>query len=261
MTASIVTGAGVNSAASIAAAVNATALNTKGAYTELIASTPYDCNGLTFEAGFFDVYGWLFDVAVGAAGVEQIIASNLMLGTAVMQRYYLPAQIPAGSRIAVRGQCDFNGSKTSYAKAYLLARTAGLRGRSIIDLGANLTSSKGTTLNPGATINTKGAWAELSASAPNDLRELLVALRRDNDNPGAVEASWLVDIGIGAAGAEQVVIPDVWCYATGYNDFKGASTLWMPAQIPTGSRVAARCACNTASSADTLISCIVYGGY
>lgn len=261
MTVSVVTDIGTVATASRGAAVSITAANTKGAYSELIASAPYDAGGLVFDAFFGSTYGWLFDIALGALGSERVVVPNIMIGTSALQRFYFPVQIPAGSRVSVAGQCNFNGAQTAYVHAELLTRMNGIRGRSIVDLGTTLTGSRGKSLDPGPTANTKYNWVELSPSVSYDLRELLVGLRRDADSPGNVDANWLVDVGIGALGAEIVVIPNIWCTATAYNEFKGAAPIWASVQIPAGSRLVARCQCDQVSSADTLISAIGYGGY
>lgn len=98
-----------------------TTANTKGAYKEIIASTVRPAKGYTLFfhgdpsttiSNFF-----LFDVAVGAAGSEQIILANAHVaakdfGPPVSPNVIGPiwTPIPAGSRLAVRGQCSSAGA-------------------------------------------------------------------------------------------------------------------------------------------------------
>lgn len=115
---------GFNSAATIGADIDpgATA-HTKGAYTELIASTTKDyfgilpmfgANGGTASTG---MWTGLCDIAVGASGQEKIIIPNIPCsrsqGTSQNggiiygpcgNTNFCPVNIPAGSRIAARSQ-------------------------------------------------------------------------------------------------------------------------------------------------------------
>lgn len=99
--------------------------NTKGAYTQLIASTARDYRGLLLDFGKTPAAGDgfnLYDIAIGAAGSEVIIASNLMVGNmvnaAVVDRQvFLPISIPAGTAISVRMQSTV-ASNTCTMTAY-----------------------------------------------------------------------------------------------------------------------------------------------
>lgn len=95
--------------------------NTKGAYSQITASTTADLAGLSL---FLDAQGtttgstgsitWLVDIAVGASGSEVVVLPNLfVLGASGVgfstiyapQVPYLPLQIPAASRISMRAAC------------------------------------------------------------------------------------------------------------------------------------------------------------
>jgi hypothetical protein len=84
--------------------------NTKGSFTQIIASTARDYAG--FLLGFDNVSGGadsnvrLWDFAIGSAGSEIVILPNIMVK---MQSYhslqpYIPMDIPAGTRISARNQ-------------------------------------------------------------------------------------------------------------------------------------------------------------
>lgn len=96
--------------------------------------------------------------------------------------------------------------------------------------GADATNTRGTTLTRPASNNAKGAWVELIASTalPADLLVLMLRM--------TVLGDCLVDIGIGAAGSEKVLIPDV--LHSGRASF--ASHVRFPVRIPVGTRIAAR---------------------
>ncbi len=89
----------------------------------------------------------------------------------------------------------------------------------------------------GGAAHVKGAWTEVLASVPED--SYLVMLSAGGTFVSGSNTSMLLDIGIGPAGAERVVISNL---AIGYIDFTIAGgRLWLlPLFIPAGSRIAAR---------------------
>lgn len=91
-----------------------------------------------------------------------------------------------------------------------------------------------TNVQANASAHTKGAWTQLIASTAlnADVLILSVACAAANTNTAA-----LIDIGIGASGAESVVIPDL---AVGGADGNGFWYIILPIKIPSGSRIAAR---------------------
>lgn len=100
--------------------------------------------------------------------------------------------------------------------------------------GANVAYNLGNvTATASATPHTKGAWIELVASTAEDCHRVMVTIGATFS--GGVASPVLLDIGVGAAGAETVVLAD---YAIGYNQY-GLGTD-VPCYIPSGSRVAAR---------------------
>jgi len=95
--------------------------STKGAYIEVVSSTSYDLAGfiLGFDAGGTSgssALAWTLDVAVGSLGNEIVIFPDLQIyGRGTSGTYkaiypaatsFIPVQIPAGSRIAIRAQCN-----------------------------------------------------------------------------------------------------------------------------------------------------------
>lgn len=97
-------------------------VDTKGSYVEIESSTSYPIHALSIafngKGAARSLYGWLFDIAVGSAGSEEIIVSDILVlssGNQVItpqQLPFIPVSIPAGSRIAVRCECSGNNSTT-----------------------------------------------------------------------------------------------------------------------------------------------------
>ena len=116
------------------------------------------------------------------------------------------------------------------------------------------TSSAGTTITASATPHTKGNWTQLIANTGARSLGILIAL--DNTAVAATATNMLLDIGIGAAASETVLIPDL---AAGFILNENASNTfaayYFPIFIPSGVRLSARCQALIAS--DT-VSCRIH---
>ncbi len=101
------------------------------------------------------------------------------------------------------------------------------------------------TVTASATPHAKGAWTQLVASTSGAANLLSFVV---TCNANATDTATLLDVGIGAAGSETVIIPDI---AVG-------GTLQMPIQvpvkIPSGTRIAFRAQSAVASRAVTLLA-------
>ena len=99
-------------------------------------------------------------------------------------------------------------------------------------VSSDMTTFANVTAN--ASAHTKGAWVQLVAStaANADVLILNVACAANATNTAA-----LIDVGIGASGAETVIIPNL---AVGGSDGNGSWYITLPVKIPAGSRLAAR---------------------
>lgn len=113
----------------------------------------------------------------------------------------------------------------------------------------------GTTL-VGVTVtgtvqHTKGVWAQIVASTTYDTTEIIVCVQASNSG-----RLYAVDIGIGAAASEVVLIPNLY-----YGSNTAPMTMYrLPVNIPAGTRVAARCQSGTSGSSSVFVSCILLAG-
>lgn len=96
------------------------------------------------------------------------------------------------------------------------------------------------TLVTGDPAHTKGAWVEIVASTAFDYH--FVGITIDQTGVSAQLNNALVDVGVGAAGSESVVVPDLAMGGSQNLSYSGDVTAkaFMPLYIPAGSRVAAR---------------------
>jgi len=236
--------------------------NVKGVWAQIVAATPVDAHSIVVIIAHSSG-DQMIDVAIGPEGQEGIIAPNLMASNQTNQSgrtvYYLPIQIPKGSRLAGRNQSTTGGA-AARVLVMLLNHGSGASppmGR-ITDYGTATADSGGTGVDPGATLNTKNSWAQLVASTSWPIRALVIGIGNQN-NTAMTTATWLCDVGIGPAGQEHVIIPDILLSAHTTGDAMQPWTLGpFPISIPPGSRIAARAQCSI-TTADRLFDIALYG--
>ena len=145
-----------------------TAAHTKGAWTELIASTTDVVTALQVIVGGIQQStintATLLDIGIGASGSEKAIAENIAIGGAARTASFdlagismlVPCDIPLGARISARIQSVVTGGKT----ASVIVRTQNLGSPTQIDvLGADASLSQGTSL-----AGASGSWTGIVAS-------------------------------------------------------------------------------------------------
>lgn len=259
--------AGANTAASRGTTVTANGSNNvKGNYAELIAAT-------AFEASFILIMlddqvaavDYLIDIAVGAGGSEVIIASNLLAtggtGSIVYGAHYMiPIKIPAGSRLAARCQCSTGSSAIRvsallFGGGFLAPETLSL----VTTYGDNTADSGGVSVDPGGTINTKGAYSQITASTTYQIRWLIIAIGNQLNNVRTSQ-SWLIDIAVGAAASEVVLLPNITLNCSTSPDIITPQTICMiPIKIPAGTRLSVRAQSDGNDATDRLFDVILYG--
>ena len=96
-------------------------------------------------------------------------------------------------------------------------------------------ATQGTAVTPA--VGSKGAWAQCIASLSADTFGLLICI--NSNAASAASRNSVVDVGIGTAGNEVVLIPDLIAgNASGYSS--SGMWYWFPVTIPAGTRVAVR---------------------
>lgn len=99
------------------------------------------------------------------------------------------------------------------------------------------TSTFGTRATASASTNTKGSWSQVTASLPHDAYGFWLTMA--GTATSATSTDGLLDIGIGAADSEVVLVPDLLAGWLG-TPTQGPRTLFIPIFIPKGTRVAIR---------------------
>jgi len=255
----------VDAAASSGVAVAAAGTaHVKGSWVELVAATEFDADRVVVslhtmeEAGVITA---LVDLAVGAASSEQVVVADLLVagGAQSIAVADLPLHIPAGSRLSARAQAS-----TISALTHVTARiSAGGWGapppaHRVVTYGASTADSGGTEADPGGAAHTKGAWSELTASSIAAHRGLMLGVGH-RGNGALRNEEFLIDVGVGGSGSEQVVLAD-WAVAVGLTEtLTPQFSPVIPASIPAGSRLAVRAQCNDTDATDRVLDYVLYG--
>ncbi len=106
--------------------------------------------------------------------------------------------------------------------------------------GSVLSDSISAAPSSSASTHTKGTYSQLNASISADASGLYIGI----NNAAASGRSFLVDIAVGAAASEQIILANLLID----QPLRFVHSLQFPCLIPAGSRLAARCQCSTGSS-------------
>lgn len=256
--------AGADTAASTATSVAASvSTNTKGSFTQLIASTGFDAIGLVIFLRRNSLNGdALIDIAIGGSGSEQVIIPDMGFASQSLRygaMFYIPVKVPAGSRISARCQAT-TGSATVMVEVITVG--GGLIQQSgfsrATNYGANTADSGGVSIDPGGTINTKGAYSEITSATTAPINWLVVFITNQN-NATTTLAAWLFDIAIGGSGSEQVIVENLPFVNDSNLDVFMPLVYAFPVSIPVGSRIAVRAQCSINDATDRLFDINMIG--
>ena len=243
-----------------------TTIHTKGSYKELTASSSADATGIIIMGSRGTGQArYLLDVAVGAAGFEVNIVNNLSfyankanidLGT-----YLIPINIPSGSRISARCQKS-NGSVgwNLHLCCNLLTKDNSNGLTTAYTWGANTGDTSGVQCIPSATRSVKGSWAQITAST--EAKVTMISMGYLQLATALTDTESITDIGIGGAGSEVVLIPDITNVSENALDslMGPANLMLLPIDIPASSRLSVRTQANNASNpAGSNFDLIIYG--
>jgi len=238
-------------------------INTKGSWEELFSSTAGAASYLTIYlrnfSGGTDTAS-LVDIGIGAAGSEQVVMPNLLGGFHhhLSGSVQLPFHIPSGVRVAARAQAAVASRNTGLCiDVYGGEPAPGLSVFSkMVDYGTVTGTSGGTLVAPSAVAGTKGSWVQLTSSTSTRIDALMVMTQGSTSNQTA--GIYTVDIGIGAAASETIIVPDYMArFSSGEEQLAVNPLIPLSFNIPSGVRLAARAAADTALMQD--IEVAVYG--
>jgi hypothetical protein len=246
-------------------------VDTKGSWTQIAASTSFDAAAiyLNLDTAFTDT-NYLLDIGVGAAASETILIPDVMIAAEGGKGVFVtfPVTIPAGSRIAARCAANFASSGMFVSVTLFSASFVDHpSGQNVTAYGVVTSGSKGTTVNAGGVANTKGSWTQITASTTRDHKGLIVGAERPVLSVIVAGGySQLTDIGVGGAGSEQILVPDIRFQSQaplGTTSPRGQlepSFIALPAcDIPAGSRLAVRQQSTSIDAEDRTAAYVLYG--
>jgi hypothetical protein len=111
----------------------------------------------------------------------------------------------------------------------------GLEYANALDYGSDLVNTHGTVC-AAASANTKGTWVQLTPATTSDACWVMANVSTVDNSPWATA----VDIGVGAAGSEKIILPNLICPVSQYPRHYS-----FPISIQAGTRIAARCQSDT----------------
>lgn len=242
----------VTLASSTVPAVTVTAAgsaHTKGAWSEIVASTSEDASLLaintTAAVAILNADSRaLLDIGIGGAGSETAIISNIVIGnkSSSSSGWLFPVFIPKGTRVAARIQ--HVTASTALTFRFRLGKTEPTSQRPAsytVTMGANTSTSSGVVVNYGGSTNTKGSWTEITASTSERFAGLHLCVDMNGDSTMGA-ATCLVDVATGGAGSETVIVSNVFYLQTSNEaiDHFGGGSPFMPVDVPAGARLSVR---------------------
>jgi hypothetical protein len=257
----------VVAAASDVAVPSSVSANVKGAWTTLKATTERDAFLYYMQIRSAGETGRdaLVDLAYGPAGSEIVIAENMLYAFQGTSKEYLtvnvllPVQIPAGSRLAARCACSTGSTNVRMSGMLGCCPMSGYPRAPLFEtLGYVTADSGGTSVDPGGSAGTRGAWTEIGwTTLP---WRLMMPMVGNNKNTAMSAADWAFDIGYGMAGSEKVVTTGMMAWASTNEDGihpKGHGPF--PVSIPAGQRMVARSVCSITDATDRLLDLLLVG--
>lgn len=238
--------------------------NTKGSYVEFVSSSPFAANYIFINVITASGTGtFLLDIATGGSGSETVIIPNILVdrqtsasGHTGAGFWAIPISIPAGTRISAR--CQSSVLSQTLEVAITIVAAGGNAGPTTwTNNGALTASSLGTQVDPGATINTKGAYSQMVASTAAVTQIMMIQFSNRGLNVAA-SARWCVDIATGAAASEVVLVPDL--------RFTSSDAVAIPSTprsftlltyIPAGTRIAVRASCSSNDASYRIFDCAI----
>jgi len=221
------------------------AAHTKGAWTQLIASTASDSSHLRITISNVAIVNTntstLLDLAIGASGGEIPIASNICIGGCLSSILDIPLQIPSGTRISARIQSTVTGGKTATLTASVLNFYNYLNAPTSIDVinPGDISTSKGTAFS-----GASGTWVEAVSSSSRAYKAVGMIFSVHTDSSSSMSAAaGIFEIGVGAAGGE--ISSGKFRFSTTVNEnFQNGSPSNLYAiigrSIPVGSRISVK---------------------
>lgn len=208
----------------------------------------------------------MLDIGISDGSNRFILCSDLHLAFRKIARgpgvqFHIPVHVPQGAQLSAR-VASSGISGINYLT--VVGHSTGLGGAPGFSRCVALftpASSRGIAVDPGATANTKGSWAQITASSPEDVGAMFGMIGYNGDISRAAAARSIIDIGIGAASSEFVLYPNalVSWGATRDGPSNCPRIPLFAANVAKTTHIAARSACSLNTAGDRTIDLALYG--
>lgn len=259
-----------NAGDSSATTLTTGAADTKSAYVEVVASAAEAYDSFFVKFSMIETLSdAVIDIALGAAASEVDLVNDFLvegIRQCGVSYAWFPIPIPAGSRVSARmATARVAGSMEISVIGMVntsLSRCA-LQGTSGLDtMGFNSGDTGGIQIDPGGTINTKGAYSQIVASTAHAYKYLGIAIG-SQDNITQTQAEYLIDVAVGGAGAESDIFSNLQMTASAGLDGHTPAYRFLPCEnlIGSSARLSVRAQSSTNDATDRLFDVILYGFY
>ena len=218
--------------------------NTKGTWQQLGTTTlAHPCNRMILTGRGVGVgIDHAVDIGVGTTGNEKILFSNLPYmnnGTASQNmNLVLPCNLPAGTQLNLRHQASTGSNNFNCNVKFEFGNwNTPFAGGTVDTYGVTVSGSTTATALTASTANNEPAsYTQITASTTRAHKALLIILGSRTN----ATANWaFIDVAVGAAASEKDIITDFF-FQNPANWAKYMGGMWIPCNIPAGSRLSAR---------------------
>lgn len=240
----------------------------KGSWQQHVAATANDAQGMWIDfASFGSPTGaFLVDIGTGAAASEVVLIADVACASSPNWiggegGVYLPIHVPAGTRISIRAQCNSASEVIAVAITMIDVKGDSVGFDNCETIGTVSASSRGKSVDAGVVADTKGVYSELTAATSGNYKYVGISIGANGDLNMSADCWSLIDIAIGEAGSEQIILGDIpYVNDSAINmSFKQVQAL--PLNIPAGVRVAARSQCKVTASDARVSDVSIHGFY
>lgn len=221
--------------------------HTKGSWVELVASTVGRTSGVTIQifGTVSNTSEFLIDIGVGAAASEQVVVENLPATCGAQfapgwHQIFLPLSIPDGTRVAAR--CQSSAASSSAIQVALILSGAtpyqptGLS--KFVCYGVNTGTTLLTAL--AASFGSKGSYSQITAATEDRPARSLHLIAGNEANTNRTNGQYVVDVAIGAAASETIILPDLYVAGTAQETVSPHYMGPFPVNLPASTRIAVR---------------------
>lgn len=240
----------------------------KGAWTVICSEVPFTTSNWHVAMNSFSSETILFDLGIvqDNGSVSAIISDMIISGAGLLlgpTPLHIPMMFPAGAKLVARGSCTSPHSTTGDVTCGLFFSETFFDGgpyRCAKTYGTIVASGRGTVIDPGGTVETWGAWTTVATATEAPMHHALISITNGN-NLVRTSATYNVEIGVGAVGAEVAILQSMFFQFSAVDDQPKPALISLPLMAPAGSRLSARGRCSINDAADRLFDIGIVGLY